>query len=55
MMNNYRLEGHEPVRCESTMEWAGWYESTFKPGGPSRIVKRTIVGRVWVSTGLPKP
>ncbi len=49
-IDNYKLVGHEAVKCNSTMEWAEWYESTFKEGGPSRIVKRTILGRILVST-----
>lgn len=49
-LGQYKLVGHTAVPCESTEEWAEWYESTFKKDGPSRIVKRTILGRVWVST-----
>lgn len=49
-LHNYKLVGHTPVPCESTEEWAIWYESTFQKGFSDRIVKRSILGRVWVST-----
>lgn len=51
MMDKYKLVGHEAVPCTDLMEWAEWYESTFKTGdGLLRVVRRTVIGRVWVST-----
>lgn len=51
MTDKYKLVGHEVVPCESLEEWAEWYQSTFKTGdGMLRVVRRTILGRVWVST-----
>ena len=35
MMDNYKLDGTEPVKCDDVLEWAKWFETA------------TIVMRDW--------
>ncbi len=44
-MRNYKLDGHNPVPCDDTLEWAQWYEKADR-----RIALTDVAPDVHVST-----
>ena len=40
----YKLEGHNPVACQDTQEWAEWFETA------DRAVAQDMVGDFKIST-----
>lgn len=46
----YKLDGHTPVRCDDVVEWGQWLAADSELPHSSRVVARTAIGDLTVST-----